>query len=470
VTVDPHRRREFRGAVARSGEIVTIAEGSPGDVTEKRNLAPARATWPIVGSVIAHIVLVSGFGALALHSLSVKEARQAERRQLGGPGVIAIELPGVADGTEIADREVVPEGEVPKELGGAAIAHTDTGSPGRGGEATGKQATNLAAIDEQLKLDPDNVSHRERDQVQRLRTAQWRTTHEDRRATTHPMELTFLASGHGEHEERRPNSPADPARGSLHAPEAAVLGGHPGADITDDLPARGSSPGAAREGGLLGSPGVGVRDGTPGTDHHASARIAFARPSVTEAAPTIPGIWSGRPNDTVDSDQEVADTVKSLIAASTAGGRAGDGRGGSVGSEDPGAGGGAVGRASVARPLGTGEGDILDWNTNDPFLLPYFRKLHAKIDPLWANAFPKSAMLELKQGTVILEFTIAADGTARVTWPPVRTSSIDEFDKNCADAIRRASPFEPLPVAWREQGRTSLRIRAPFVAKNPIIK
>jgi TonB family protein len=92
------------------------------------------------------------------------------------------------------------------------------------------------------------------------------------------------------------------------------------------------------------------------------------------------------------------------------------------------------------------------------------------VNPLWANAFPKSAMLELKQGTVILEFTIAADGTAKVTWPPVRPSGIDEFDRNCAEAIRRASPFEPLPPALRAAGRTNLRIRAPFVAKNPIVK
>jgi TonB family protein len=103
-------------------------------------------------------------------------------------------------------------------------------------------------------------------------------------------------------------------------------------------------------------------------------------------------------------------------------------------------------------------------------LLPYFRKIHAKVDPLWANAFPKSAMLELKQGTVIIEFTIASDGTAKVTWPPIRPSGIDEFDRNCADAIRRASPFDPIPAVLKEAGRTTLKIRAPFIAKNPIIK
>ena len=239
----------------------------------QRNLGPAKATWSIVGSVIAHLVLVSGFGALALHSISVKEARQAERRQIGGTGVIAIELPGVVEGSEVADREAVPEGEVPKDLGGAAIAHTDTGSPGRGGDATGARATNLSAIDERLKLDPDNVSHLERDQVQRLKTAARRTTHEDRRSTTHPMELTFLASGHGEHEERRPNSAVDPSRGALHAAAAGVVGGHPGAESVDDNQAVGASPGAAREGALVGSPGVGVRDAAPGAQHREAARI-----------------------------------------------------------------------------------------------------------------------------------------------------------------------------------------------------
>jgi len=57
-----------------------------------------------------------------------------------------------------------------------------------------------------------------------------------------------------------------------------------------------------------------------------------------------------------------------------------------------------------------------------------------------------------------------------VTWPPIRPSGIDEFDRNCADALRRASPFEPLPASLRAAGRTMLKIRAPFVARNPIVK
>ncbi len=437
----------------------------------RTNLGPAKATWPLVGSLVAHVVILGGMGFVAYRSLAAKEAREAERRNAEGPAaVIAIELPGVAEGTLIADREVVPEGTTPSTYGGATIARIDTGAPGSGGDATGQRATNLAAMNDSMKLDTDLLSRLDRDQVQRLRTASRRTTHEDRRATTNPMELTFLATGNGEHQERRPNSPSDPSRGSLVSGAPSVIGGRVGADSPDEQ-APGSSPGADRAGQLLGSPGIGVRDGRAGADHHRSARIAYARPSVAEGPPTIPGIWNGRPNDTVDSDQEVANTVRSLVHASVAGGITGEGRGGSAApAPEPGAGGGAPGRGSVASPLGSGDGELIDWNTNDPMLLPYFRKIHAKVNPLWANAFPKSAMLELKQGTVILEFVIAADGTAKVSWPPVRPSGIDEFDRNCADAIRRASPFEPLPAALKEAGRTSLKIRAPFVARNPIIK
>jgi TonB family protein len=431
----------------------------------------AKAGWSILASLVAHVVVVGAVGWVAYRSLHARETHDADARAAAAPGgLIAIEVPGVAEGTLTADHEVVLEGAPPQEHGGAAVARVDTGVAGSGGDLHGQRATNLAAMDEHMKLDPDLLDRLDRDQVQRLETSRRRTTHEDRRATTHPMELTLLVTGKGERTERRPSAPADPSRGSLNSDMPSVMGGFVGASESGDEET-GPALGASRVGQLMASPGVGVRDGRAGEEHRRGARIGYARPSVTEAAPTIPGIWNGKPKDTVDSDQEVANAVRSLVHASVAGGVGGEGRGGSPSAnQDPGAGGGADGRNSVARPLGSGSGDLVDWNTDDPMLVPYFRKIHAKVNPLWANAFPKSAMIELKQGTVILEFTIAADGTAKVTWPPVRPSGIDEFDRNCAEAIRRASPFEPLPPALRAAGRTNLRIRAPFVAKNPIVK
>lgn len=429
-------------------------------------------TWSLALSVVAHIALLGGAGVAAFRSLAEREAREHQPTAVAPPvDAIAIELPTVAEGTLLADKEDVPEGTKPTAYGGATVARVDMGTPGAGGQATGARATNLAAYAEDLSLNPDLLSHLERDQVQRLRTARLRTTHEDRRATTNPMELTFLASGKGEHRERRPDAPSDPSRGSLSSHLApAVLGGHLGSNADASERESGSSPGASERGQLLGSPGVGARDGRPGNDHRDAARIAYGRPSVTQGPVTIPAAFNGRPNDTVDSDQEVASTVRSLVHASVAGGLAGDGRGGSSApAVDPGAG-SSSGRGSTARAMGDGQGDVFDFYTSDPMLLPYFRKLKSKIDPLWANAFPKSAMLELKQGTVILEFTVASDGQVKVTWPPVRPSGIDEFDKNCADAIRRAGPFEPIPYALKERGYSQLRIRAPFEARNPVVK
>ena len=52
------------------------------------------------------------------------------------------------------------------------------------------------------------------------------------------MELTFLASGKGEHQERRPDSPTNPSRGTLSSLlPPSVLGGHPGsnAELTEQL-------------------------------------------------------------------------------------------------------------------------------------------------------------------------------------------------------------------------------------------
>ncbi len=436
-----------------------------------RSFIPAKATWSLMGSLVAHVAVIGIAAWAAYRSIATREARDAEAQRVDPPAeVIAIELPGMSEGTLLADEEVVPEGAEPSTFGGAAIARIDTGAPGMGGDPTGPRATNLAAMDDRLRLNTDLLSRLDRDQVQRLKTARHRTTYEDRRSTTHPMELTFLASGTGHVPERRPDSPSDPSRGSLRSGAPSVLGGRPGSGEPDE-PAPGATPGAARAGQLLASPGLGLRDAKPGADHHQGARIMHARPAVTEAAPTIPGIWRGRPNDTVDSEQEVANTVRSLVHASMAGGLPGEGRGGSGGpAPNPGAGGGTTPGASTARPLGSGDGDIIDWNATDPKLMPYLRKVHAKVHPLWANAFPRSALLELKQGTVILEFTIALDGSVKVSWPPVRPSGIDEFDRNCAEAIRRAAPFDPLPPALREGGRTSLRIRAPFTAKNPVVK
>jgi TonB family protein len=383
----------------------------------------------------------------------------------GAEAEVALTGDGVPTDVRVED----PIGDLPRVTAGDSVARLDRGSPGRGGDATAcERALNLADAVDRMRLSPDALSRLDRDQLQRLRVARARTSWEDRRSTPHPAELTLVAMGPGSVRERRPSAEWAPSRGALDSPLQSVQGGEVGVagplplDPGDD----GERRGGPRAGGARGEPGLGLFVGRAGPDHRRSAPVGEARPAVVEGAVAVPARERARPRDSIDAQQEVATTVRSLVLASTAGGHAGNGEGGSGGGGEAGAG-AASGAGSLARPMGIGEGDVFDYWTTDPRLVTYFRRIHARVDPLWADAFPKSALYELKQGTVILDLTVLADGSVSVAWPPVRPSGVEGFDRNCADAVRRAAPFPPIPAAL---GVRSLRIRAPFVASNPVVK
>jgi TonB family protein len=395
-----------------------------------------------------------------------EEETRKQERSAGDP--IPIDLPLASDGVPVAPTVVDRVGDVPIVTGGATIERIDTGRGGRGGDLTSKRATHLSDRDENLHLTPDAVSHLDRDQMQRIRSDAMRASWEDRRMTTHPMELTFVSSGQGELQQRRILAKMDPSRGALRSADAAREGGVLGTDpaaLGDEYGAR-RAVGAKREGTLEASPGAGIHDGRPGEDHRESADSTHARPDVTPGPVNVAATFIDRPRDNINADQDVATALRSIVHGSYAGGETGDGRGGSGGGGASGADGNS-GEGSHPQPLGVSDGDIYDLETSDPRLLPYFRRLKSKIDPLWQNAFPRSAILDLKQGTVIIEFVVNKDGTAKVAWPPLRPSGIGEFDRNCAEAIRRAMPFEPIPAVL---GVSSLRIRAPFIANNFVVK
>jgi TonB family protein len=418
----------------------------------------------IVLSVGLHAALTAVLSFIAIRSIA-PQPEQMPPSPAAGTGSLSVDLP-VGGAGVIADEQLIDTtGDPPRITAGQAVARLDTNSAGRGGTASVRDpALNLADRDERMRLSPDLMDRLDRDQLQRLRAARVRTSWEDRRSTTHPAELTLVVTGTGNVLERRPESRTDPSRGALASPEAKVSGAAPGSVVDGFEGDRGLQ--GTRPGSRDGAPGPGLADGRPGRDHRASAPVASARPSVVFGPVAVPAVMHALPKDDVDGEQEVATTVRSLVHASSAGGIAGEGTGGSDGRGEAGAG-GAAGQGSRATPLGAGAGDVFDYWTSDPRLVPYFRRIHAKIDPLWADAFPRSALFDLKQGTVILDFTVYADGRAVVSWPPVRPSGIDEFDRNCADAIRRAAPFPPIP---RQLGVSELHIRAPFVANNPVIK
>jgi TonB family protein len=420
------------------------------------------ASW--VASVSLHALMMGALGwAVAAHTWTRAPTpiAVAPEPSPAPDDLVGVELPSAFEGSEVEEGITVADGVPPTPSGGETIARVDTGNVGKGGGPTSARAIHMADRDEGEIMTPDLPSRLDRDQIQRIETSRTRASWEDRRATTEPMELTFLAFGSGDTQERRPKAERDPSRGAMRARPASVIGGPRGGPLPDDAAAQAGRCGGPSAGSLSASPGVGKRSARAGQDHRLGASLATGKPDVQRAAVSIPATDKDKPRDTIDTTQEVSQMVQSIVHASATGGAPGFGIGGSEGGASPGAG-GHGGAGSHPAPLGGGLGDYFDLDTSDPRLLPYFRKIRAKVNPLWS--FPKSAALDGKTGLVILEVTIAEDGTATVKWPPLRPSGIDEFDRNCADAFRKAQPFDPIP---RALGIKELRIRAPFNSTSP---
>jgi TonB family protein len=397
-------------------------------------------------SLGAHVVLLA-LGALALSVGFSRPPIDSAKRVAEIPiEMTPLELPGLHFGPpigEASDEMPIPDDPV-EPGGGEGIARPDTDRTGHGGSRrVDSAALNLADSNDALTLSRDVTSRIDRDQVQRLQTSRERETFEDRRSTTHPMDLVFLASGRGHLAERRPNAAFDPNRGALRADPAAVRGSAVGTPHDDGALASAHDLRGAAPGGEHPAPGVGVLTSAPGLDHRSSAAVARGRPRVIEAAPSIPADRTGSPKDNVDSEQEVAATVQSLVHASTAGGQLGGGPGGQDG---PGSAGseGSAGPGSRAAPFGGGAGPFTGLSDTDPRISAYRRSVLAKIYPLWENAFPKSAILEGKQGRAIVSLVIYSDGHVdgvRVSRP----SGVPEFDDNVRLAVLRAAPFGHFP-------------------------
>ena len=418
-------------------------------------------------SLVVHLALVAMGGALlarrsrAEPGLAVRGLRAPMRDE-----VVEIDLPTLSEGSIAGALVELPAVVVPRG-GGEAEPRPDTGERGRGGTDTAAaRATNLADREDDRALVTEVPSRMDRTQVQRIDAGKERASREDRRASREPMELTFLASGRsGSRPERRTYAVHDPSSGGARAGRATRRGGALGvAAMPPDGLELARPVGGAEEGVAEPSEGIGARDAAAGKDARASAEVPLARPWVTAGTPSVPADLEGRPQDKVDSEQEVALALQSIVHASTAGGAPGAGPGGQNGPAAPGSG-GAAGRGSIADPLGTGPGAGLDASALDKRRMDYVRRVLSRIHPLWKDAFPRWAIAEGRGGTAVVSFVIRADGSvasARVARP----SGIPEFDENCRQAVLRGAPFEPLP---RELGPT-FAWSMPFVAKNPAVR
>jgi TonB family protein len=423
---------------------------------------------PVIGasslgaSFAVHAVLI-GAGAFIVSSSSGREASTT-----APIADIAIEVAG-APGTgqpqwaRPDDRRNDAIAPAPWKPGGREDpARPDMNRVGRGGSRrVDAPALNLAESEEGVTLSRDATSRIDRDQVQRLRTARVRSSDEDRRSLSDPMDLVFVASGKGRLKEQRPSANVNPDEGALRAPPFSALGigvADPKELPSEDQPRRDPA-------GTDVSPGVGVSHGSLGSERRIAAALATGRPSVPRGPLAFVAEEKGPVQDRVDSEQEVAATIQSLIHASTAGGLPGAGSGGEEVPGNSGSG-GPSGPGSQALPFGSGPGPFMATRDDDPRVSNYWRSVRAKIDPLWENAFPKWASLEGRQGWAVVSFAILSSGQVddvKVTRP----SGVPEFDENVRRAVLRASPFGPLPKVI---AAPSMHWSITFDARNPAVR
>ncbi len=395
-------------------------------------------------SIVAHALLL-GAGAFLL-SRSFAHAPSA-LVQLPAPvaSEVEVELPAFGFSQALPERDSptppTAEPAVPNQGGGPLERHPDTERAGRGGSRTSEQAaTNLASNIDPITLETEQLTHLDRSQVSRLRTAQERRSWEDHRSTPNPMQLTFLATGPGAVRERRLVGAT--TLGSIAGASPTVPGGAVGTDGNDAATGLESAQGSEHAGEREPHAQQGAATAAKSDARGPGAEVLLARPWVMRARPALPTETRERPNDTADSSEAVASRVAALIHASTVGGPQGPGFGGEPVGGRPGRA-GEEGMGSRAPASGFGPGsDAL----NDPGIQGYIAGLKQRVDDQLKRAFPDWAIEAGKSGHVIFELAISSDGhVERVRL--VRPSGIDEYDGNVMNGVRKIPTFGPLPKA-----------------------
>jgi len=424
----------------------------------------------------AWVLSVAAHGAMAAAGLIFVAAgigrtqrsahlRHAERVQVDV--VIEIELPVMSEGSLVGRALPTELAPVPPHGGIDGVPRPDSGRRGRGGtDEVSESAQNLADQDDAVTLTRGVMTRLDRHQLNRIRASSRRAARENWRASREPMELTFLVTGgQGSHAERRPSADHDPGRGAWGASAPNRRGGEPGAARRP--PGQGLASrelGSSIVGGSESSPGAGMPGGAWSGPHQDAAALAHARPLVDRGTPSVPASTRGRPSDTMDSEDEVAHAIRSIVHASTAGGRDGHGPGGQRGPGRTGSG-GTAGPGSSSVALGNGRGGRADPGSPDARKTLYLTKMWGKIWPRWSHALPTSDALAGHGASTVISFTL--DGQGNVTRATVvRASGIAAFDENVRRAVLSAGPYGPLPSGF---GPT-LSHSFPFTMDNPAVR
>ncbi|MBX3268861.1 MAG: TonB family protein [Sandaracinaceae bacterium] len=361
--------------------------------------------------------------------------------------------------------------------GSTSRQNLDALDPGQGGDASGARAgMRLMIQDDRILLFDSPLTNVAAAQLQRIRTANDRATLERRRATPSPRDEVFLASGDGVLRERRPLAALDPRAGARVAPEASLAGALP----AEHVQARRALAGAARPKSAFGSsrelrgaartaPGEpGPALSAEGARASARARSAFARPAIDQGpAATIAERSDARVRDDADAELLAASLSQSWVdASSRTSRREGPGRGGVDGAGAPGSGGGTRegGRASA---WGPGGGPYAALDTNDGRYVRWVLETRRRVQD--ALQFPRERALAMDQGTTIYMLSVGRDGRLRGAPRLVRSSGFADLDRAALAAIRRATPFSPVPDDLAPS-LAVVPIRLPVEFSNPMVR
>ncbi|MBK8173320.1 MAG: TonB C-terminal domain-containing protein [Sandaracinaceae bacterium] len=447
----------------------------------------------LAASVMTHATIALLLLRIPNHSAHARRAYEIDV-QIAAPGE------GIAGAAGVDGERPSAHRRQPLQFGGPrSTQNIDDFDRGQGGDAAGAQnAVRLASQADSITLQDAPMNAVRVSQAQRIRTADDRATTETRRATPHPSDTAFLASGDGEHPERRRVAQVDPREGAPNAAPAALAGSialrrdqtalatteQNGGMIIFEAPAevvhasdRASthslSNGAERTGSdtrigdARSSMGRGIQNGRAERESDA-ARVARGRPPVDEGAAATETQWrADNVRDDQDAELLAARMLQSMVDSSErSGARAGEGRGGVGGGGAAGSGGGLEegGRANAHIP-GSGSAGAL--NTGESRYRRWMLELRGRVTN--ALAFPRARQVAMDEGQSVFHLFVRRDGTLAQAPRLVRSSGFDDLDAAALSAIERSAPFPPVPTDVAV-GTDVLRIPVPVSFSNPMVR
>ena len=105
---------------------------------------------------------------------------------------------------------------------------------------------------------------------------------------------------------------------------------------------------------------------------------------------------------------------------------------------------------------GVGEGDVVWLDTEKDLLASFFRRFRDGIYMAWV--YPSSSIHRGEQGACRLQVIVDRQGVVKKT-EVLRASGVPDLDNAAVAAVRKASPYGPLPSSYKEP---TLRIVVDF--------